>query len=133
MRAEVFHTLEGPKDGTRHVGLSNESLLINELVREYLTYSGYHNALGVFMAESGQPEDKALDRAFIRDEVTMEIEGVPVFQRVRGFAIICVVDVALVTSLSSLEPFQCSSSIYERVDIALASALIPWIFISHLF
>lgn len=69
VRAEVFHTLEGPKEGTRPATLSNESLLINELVREYLTYSGYHNALSVFMAESGQPQDRALDRAFIRDEV----------------------------------------------------------------
>lgn len=102
MRAEVFHTLEGPKEGTRPVALSNECLLINELVREYLTYSGYHNALGVFMAESGQPHDKALDRAFIRDEVTIGNEGVPAFKRERGFAIISVVDVALVISLYSV-------------------------------
>lgn len=103
MRAEVFHTLEGPKEGTRPVALSNECLLINELVREYLTYSGYHNALGVFMAESGQPQDKALDRAFIRDEVTIENEGVPAFERERGFALISFVDVALAISLLSLE------------------------------
>ena len=86
MRAEVFHTLEGPREGTRPAALSNESFLINELVREYLTYSGYQNALGVFMAESGQPQDKALDRAFIRDEVTIQTERVPTCRQGSGFA-----------------------------------------------
>lgn len=89
VRAEVFHTLERPTEETRTpVAMSNESLLINELVREYLTYSGYHNTLSVFMAESGQPQDAALDRAFIRDEVKTENDGgVRAFQRERVFTI----------------------------------------------
>eukprot|EP00752_Nemacystus_decipiens_P005786 g5235.t1 len=69
VRAEVFHTLEGPQDGLLPPPLSNENLLINELVREYLSYNGYTNALGVFMAESGQPSDRSLDRGFIKDEL----------------------------------------------------------------
>lgn len=69
VRAEVFHTLEGPQEGLLPPPLSNENLLINELVRDYLSYNGYANALGVFMAESGQPSDRSLDRAFIREEV----------------------------------------------------------------
>lgn len=72
MRAEVFHTLEGPQDGLLSSPLSNENLLINELVREYLRYNGYTNALGVFLAESGQPSDRALDRGFIKDEVRVD-------------------------------------------------------------
>lgn len=69
VRAEVFHTLEGPQEGLLPPPLSNENLLINELVREYLSYNGYANALGVFLAESGQPSDRSLDRTFLRDEV----------------------------------------------------------------
>lgn len=69
VRAEVFHTLEGPQEGVLPTPLSNENLLINELVRDYLSYNGYSNALGVFMAESGQPIERSLDRGFIRDEV----------------------------------------------------------------
>ncbi|CAN0378823.1 unnamed protein product [Ectocarpus sp. 12 AP-2014] len=67
--AEVFHTLEGPQEGVLPTPLSNENLLINELVRDYLSYNGYANALGVFMAESGQPIERSLDRGFIRDEL----------------------------------------------------------------
>ncbi|CAM9752738.1 unnamed protein product [Ectocarpus fasciculatus] len=69
VRAEVFHTLEGPQEGVLPAPLSNENLLINELVRDYLSYNGYANALGVFMAESGQPMERSLDRGFIRDEL----------------------------------------------------------------
>ncbi|CAB1116583.1 unnamed protein product [Ectocarpus sp. CCAP 1310/34] len=69
VRAEVFHTLEGPQEGVLPTPLSNENLLINELVRDYLSYNGYSNALGVFMAESGQPIERSLDRGFIRDEL----------------------------------------------------------------
>ncbi|CAM9341399.1 unnamed protein product [Ectocarpus sp. 6 AP-2014] len=69
VRAEVFHTLEGPQEGVLPTPLSNDNLLINELVRDYLSYNGYANALGVFMAESGQPIERSLDRGFIRDEL----------------------------------------------------------------
>ncbi|CAM9960151.1 unnamed protein product [Pylaiella littoralis] len=69
VRAEVFHTLEGSQEGLLQPPLSNENLLINELVRDYLSFNGYANALGVFMAESGQPSDRSLDRAFLRDEL----------------------------------------------------------------
>lgn len=70
VRAEVFHTLEGGTgEDMLRVPLCNDNLLINELVRDYLSYNGYSNALSVFMTESGQPKDGALDRAFLRDEV----------------------------------------------------------------
>lgn len=69
VRAEIFHTLEGPQENVLPPPLSNDNLLINELVRDYLNHNGYSNTLSVFLAESGQPSDRALDRAFIRDEV----------------------------------------------------------------
>ncbi|CAM9472200.1 unnamed protein product, partial [Sphacelaria rigidula] len=70
VRAEVFRSLEGtPETRALNPPISNENLLINELVRDYLSYNGYGNALSVFMAESGQPSDRALDRDFLRDEV----------------------------------------------------------------
>lgn len=75
VRAEVFHTLEGPQEGLLPPPLSNENLLINELVRDYLSFNGYANALGVFLAESGQPNDRSLDRAFLRDEVGIDLTG----------------------------------------------------------
>lgn len=76
MRAEIFHTLEGPQDNVLPPPLSNDNLLINELVRDYLSYNGYSNALSVFLSESGQPNDRALDRAFIRDEVRKSLRRI---------------------------------------------------------
>ncbi|CAM9359723.1 unnamed protein product [Phaeothamnion confervicola] len=71
IRAEVFRALEGPADAVPPPPpLSNENLLINELVREYLAYNRYDHAASVLMAESGQPSpDDALNRDFVRDEL----------------------------------------------------------------
>lgn len=69
VRAEVYHLLEGGEDDMPHPPLCNDNLLMNELIRDYLKYNGYSNALNVFLAESGQPNDKALSRPFLRDEV----------------------------------------------------------------
>ncbi|CAM9925684.1 unnamed protein product, partial [Choristocarpus tenellus] len=69
MRAEVFKILEGPPDGVLHPPLSNENLFINELIRDYLKYNHYDHSLSVFLAESGQPNDRALDRGFMRTEL----------------------------------------------------------------
>lgn len=75
VHSEIFHTLEGPQDGVLPPSLSNDNLLINELIRDYLSYNGYGNALGVFMTESGQPNDRVLDREFLRGEVWPEVEN----------------------------------------------------------
>ena len=63
LRAEIFNSLndkpvERPK-------LSNENLIINELIREYLIFNNYTHALSVFLPESGQPERAAFDRGYI--------------------------------------------------------------------
>ena len=72
LRAEVFkamddRTIERPK-------LPSENLLINELIREYLLYNNYHNALAVLMQESRQPQ-QPLDRDFLCSEMHMKMPG----------------------------------------------------------
>eukprot|EP01084_Bolivina_argentea_P149495 261150_1 len=73
-RANVFHALEESAVIEGGVApppppLSDANLLINELIRDYLHYNGYTSALGVFLAESGQPNDPAIDRFFLRGEL----------------------------------------------------------------
>eukprot|EP00826_Nyctotherus_ovalis_P056836 TRINITY_DN7753_c0_g1_i14.p2 TRINITY_DN7753_c0_g1~~TRINITY_DN7753_c0_g1_i14.p2 ORF type:complete len:155 (+),score=42.41 TRINITY_DN7753_c0_g1_i14:116-580(+) len=59
IRAEIFASLE--HEGPGKPKLSQENLLINELIREYMQYNGYLHALSVFTHESGQPSDPILD------------------------------------------------------------------------
>lgn len=109
VRAEVFHTLEGPQEGLLPPPLSNENLLINELVRDYLSFNGYANALGVFMVESGQPSDRSLDRAFLRDEVSIGIG----WEKPMGGAIVYLLsDVPLVLFV---RPHQASPYLHRQL------------------
>nr|CCA23819.1 PREDICTED: similar to predicted protein putative [Albugo laibachii Nc14] len=67
IRAEIFSALDDqsiPKPE-----LSNENLILNELIREYLEYNGYRHALSVFLPESGQPLEKPFPRSFISSEL----------------------------------------------------------------
>ena len=69
IRAEIFAALD---DNTiPPPQLSNENLIINELIREYLMYNNYRQTLSVFLPETGQPEEaKAqLNRAFLAKEL----------------------------------------------------------------
>ncbi|POM70196.1 Hypothetical protein PHPALM_13401 [Phytophthora palmivora] len=69
IRAEIFAALDDqdvPKPK-----LSNENLIINELIREYLEYNGYRHALSVFLPESGQPVEKPFDRQFLSSELNV--------------------------------------------------------------
>ncbi len=61
LRAEIFNALEDhdAQAGPASAAPATETLLLNELVREYLEYNGYTNSLSVFSAESGQPKDPA--------------------------------------------------------------------------
>ena len=52
IRAEIFHMLQ--EDSELAPSLSNDNLLINELIREYLIYNGYQFTESVLLAESGQ-------------------------------------------------------------------------------
>ncbi|KAF1772170.1 G-protein beta WD-40 repeat [Phytophthora cactorum] len=86
IRAEIFAALDDqdvPKPK-----LSNENLIINELIREYFEYNGYRHALFGFLtrleafsldegracedaANSGQPAEKPFDRQFLSSELNV--------------------------------------------------------------
>ncbi|DAZ93484.1 TPA: hypothetical protein N0F65_007852 [Lagenidium giganteum] len=70
IRAEVFSALDDHV--TPKPKLSNENLVINELIREYLEYNGYRHALSVFLPESGQPSERAFNRSFLQQELRVE-------------------------------------------------------------
>jgi lisH domain-containing protein FOPNL len=60
IRAEIFTALDS--DTVPKPKLSNENMLINELIREYLHYNHYNHALSVFLHESGQPTEPPFDK-----------------------------------------------------------------------
>ncbi|XP_056136920.1 lisH domain-containing protein FOPNL [Lampris incognitus] len=66
IRAEVFSALDDQREPRPQ--LSNENLLINELIREYLEFNKYRYTSSVLTAESGQPE-APLDRQFLANEL----------------------------------------------------------------
>ncbi|KAF5827697.1 hypothetical protein DUNSADRAFT_194 [Dunaliella salina] len=49
--------------------LSNENLLINELIREYMIYNGYRESLSVFVPETGQPQLRPFDRSMMAESL----------------------------------------------------------------
>ncbi|XP_065663606.1 centrosomal protein 20 [Hydra vulgaris] len=66
IRAEVFSALDD-KTVPPPV-LSNENLLINELIREYLEFNKYKYTEAVLLSESGQPKEP-IDREFLANEL----------------------------------------------------------------
>ncbi|ETV80567.1 hypothetical protein H257_06097 [Aphanomyces astaci] len=68
IRAEIFQALD---EGAPKAKLSNENLIINELIREYMEYNGYRHALSVFVPESGQPVEKPFHRRFLAHELNI--------------------------------------------------------------
>jgi len=66
VRAEIFNSLnDQSKDKNSKQSVSNENLIINELIREYLVFNNYNNTLSVFLPESSQPIKPPFDRAYI--------------------------------------------------------------------
>ena len=55
LRAEVSNALED-RTGLARPEISDENLIINELIREYLVFNRYRSTLSVLLPESGQPE-----------------------------------------------------------------------------
>lgn len=74
IRAEIFRALEDPS--LERPKLPSENLLINELIREYLTFNNYHHTLSVLMQESRQPH-QPLDRDFLCSELHMKTPSQP--------------------------------------------------------
>jgi len=68
IRAEVFSALDDQTESKPI--LSNENLLINELVREYLEFNKYKYTNTVLLAESGQPKEP-VDRNFLAAELNL--------------------------------------------------------------
>ena len=68
MRKEIYDSIEN--DDNPKPQLSKENLIINELIKEYLSYNNYLHSLSVFQAETGQPKNK-LNREFIAHELNI--------------------------------------------------------------
>lgn len=70
LRAEIFNSLnDKPYDRPK---LSNENLIINELIREYLIFNNYTHALSVFLPEAGQPDRPPFDRSYITKKLNIQ-------------------------------------------------------------
>ncbi|KAK2166851.1 hypothetical protein LSH36_34g01078 [Paralvinella palmiformis] len=86
IRAEVFSALDDQAE--EKPSLSNENLLINELIREYLEYNKYKYTASVLQAESGQPVQH-LDREFLAKELNIiddkSTEGVPLLYGILAY------------------------------------------------
>ena len=68
MRQSIFEAIEN--DDKPQPKLSNENLIINALIKEYLDYNNYLHTSSVFQAESGNPKDQ-LDRNFIANRLNI--------------------------------------------------------------
>ena len=68
MRQSIFEAIQS--DDKPQQQLSNDNLIINELIKEYLQYNNYLHSLSVFQAETGQPKNK-LDREFIANQLNI--------------------------------------------------------------
>ena len=68
LRAEVSNALED-RAGSARPEISDENLIINELIREYLVFNRYRSTLSVLLPESGQPEVPPFDREFLAREI----------------------------------------------------------------
>lgn len=73
IRSEIFSALDqADEDPSSKPPLSNTNLLINELIREYMSFNQYRYSLGVFVPESNQPEVPPFDRNFISRELHVQ-------------------------------------------------------------
>ena len=68
MRQSIFEAIES--EDKVQPKISNENLIINELIKEYLNYNNYLHSLSVFNAETGQPKEM-LDRNFIANKLNI--------------------------------------------------------------
>ena len=68
MRQSIFEAIES--DDKPKPKLTDENLIINELIREYLIYNNYLHTNSVFLSESGQPKE-AFDRNFLAKELNI--------------------------------------------------------------
>mmetsp|Transcript_84832 Transcript_84832/g.245281 ORF Transcript_84832/g.245281 Transcript_84832/m.245281 type:complete len:178 (-) Transcript_84832:329-862(-) len=67
VRAEIFAALDD--EVCPRPELPKENAVINELIREYLEFNGYHHTTSVLLPESGHPEERQFDRPFLASEL----------------------------------------------------------------
>ena len=67
IRAEIFAALDDSE--VLRPKLNEENLIINELIREYMQYNGYHHAASVFLAETGHPSEPVYERHHLSREL----------------------------------------------------------------
>ncbi|KAL6752727.1 hypothetical protein V8C86DRAFT_2748886, partial [Haematococcus lacustris] len=77
LRAAIFKSLsEADPVLSSKPGPSDENLVCNELIREYLAWNGYRETLSVFLPESGQPLVKPFTRSFMAEHLGIAaVEG----------------------------------------------------------
>ena len=80
LRSEIFHTIDAGADAPPpRADPAAATLVVEELVREYLAFAGYGHALSVFEAESRSAERGAsITRAQIQHELGVRQDGLPV-------------------------------------------------------
>lgn len=64
IRAEIFTALDSENVGKPP--LSNENMIINEMIREYLEYNKYYNTASVLITETGQPHEPPFDKQYLQ-------------------------------------------------------------------
>ena len=69
IRAEIFTALDSENAGKPK--LSNENMIINEMIREYLEYNRYYNTLSVLVTESGQPVEPPFDKEYLHKKFSI--------------------------------------------------------------
>lgn len=78
MRAQLRAHLFGAIHDERRprLPLSNENLLLNELIREYLVFNHYNCAASTLVAESGQPPEP-MQPGLLQEQLGVERGGSP--------------------------------------------------------
>ena len=73
IRAEIFTALDS--EATGKPALSNENMIINEMIREYLEYNKYYNSASVLVTETGQPAEPPFDREYLHRKFGISSQG----------------------------------------------------------
>ena len=73
IRAEIFTALDS--ENTGKPPLSNENMIINEMIREYLEYNKYYNTSSVLVTETGQPHEPPFDREYLHKKFSISSQG----------------------------------------------------------
>jgi len=75
VRAEIYNLVDHPSRGPHTKLLSNQKLIMNELIREYLLFYDCGDTASVFIPEAGQPEIP-FDRAFLASRLGIQEDAI---------------------------------------------------------